>query len=194
MWLKVRFISRILTLPVSPVGFHQNENLMPGKNSLLFHIDLRDGLFPFWRALMFRPDIPGKHRDCSNNPVGKLRDGSEDGFYFSSLFCQLVEIWQRHPLSQWDVWGKTIILFSFFFPERRMEGGVGPELCPMWSAVCFCPWSQGRDWAEIACLNSCCQCLRLNRWNLSWLWQTWYPHSFINSTNSHWQSLVSATF
>lgn len=57
MWLRVRFISRILTLPVPPFGFHQNENLMAGKNSLLFHIDLEGWLVSILESI----DVQTRH-------------------------------------------------------------------------------------------------------------------------------------
>lgn len=80
---------------------------------------------------MFRPDIPGKHRECSNNPAGKLRMALKMDFISLCSFVNLLRS-DRGPLfSQWDVWGKTTILFSFSLPERRMEEGVGPELYPM---------------------------------------------------------------
>lgn len=80
---------------------------------------------------MFRPDIPGKHRDVATTLQANRRTALKMDFIPLRPSANLL-VSDRDPFSsQWDVWGKTIIWFSFSLPERRMEEWVGPELCPV---------------------------------------------------------------
>lgn len=59
-------------------------------NSRYVFIDLEGQLISVLEHVDVWLDITAKHEASSTNPAGKPQGGFKDGFYFSSLICQLL--------------------------------------------------------------------------------------------------------